>query len=130
MHLVGHTREGFPIIYSCLELAGNRVFEDNRAHMIQTFEMVRRALWAFVWGGGRRAGHRQRGGGGRRHAACLLAVRWRWRLPRLPRAATPLRPASCLLPLIALHCIAPAAFLLPAGGQVHASRGGAVGVGV
>ncbi|GFR48901.1 hypothetical protein Agub_g10849 [Astrephomene gubernaculifera] len=38
MHLVGYCTRGRPIIYSCLENARNRVFEDNRDHMIQTFE--------------------------------------------------------------------------------------------
>lgn len=40
MHLVGYDQLGRPIIYSCLALAGNRVYEDNKDHMIQTFEMV------------------------------------------------------------------------------------------
>ncbi|EFJ46012.1 hypothetical protein VOLCADRAFT_93811 [Volvox carteri f. nagariensis] len=40
MHLAGFCRQGRPIIYSCLELATNKVFEDNRDHMIQTFEMA------------------------------------------------------------------------------------------
>lgn len=35
MHLIGHCKLGRPIIYSCLELAKNKVFEDNRDHMIQ-----------------------------------------------------------------------------------------------
>ncbi len=40
MHTVGYCLQGRPIIYSCLELPSNKVFEDNRDHMIQTFEMV------------------------------------------------------------------------------------------
>lgn len=40
MHTVGYCRQGRPIIYSCLALASNRDFEENKAHMIQTFEMV------------------------------------------------------------------------------------------
>lgn len=42
MHPIGYCLMGRPIIYSCLELATNRVFEDNRDHMIQTFETVRK----------------------------------------------------------------------------------------
>ncbi|KAG2501691.1 hypothetical protein HYH03_000193 [Edaphochlamys debaryana] len=38
MHLVGYCTKGRPIIYSCLENARNKVFEDNKDHMIQTFE--------------------------------------------------------------------------------------------
>ncbi|KXZ55527.1 hypothetical protein GPECTOR_2g1076 [Gonium pectorale] len=38
MHLIGFCKVGRPIIYSCLEVARNKVFEDNKAHMLQTFE--------------------------------------------------------------------------------------------
>ena len=40
MHLVGHCTDGRPILYSCLALASNKVYEDSKDHMIQTFEMV------------------------------------------------------------------------------------------
>ncbi|GIL52537.1 hypothetical protein Vafri_8378 [Volvox africanus] len=40
MHMVGYCLQGRPIIYSCLELPTNKIFEDNRDHMIQTFEMA------------------------------------------------------------------------------------------
>ncbi len=39
MHLIGHCKLGRPIIYSCLELAKNKVFEDNRDHMIQVGDL-------------------------------------------------------------------------------------------
>ncbi|KAG2451320.1 hypothetical protein HYH02_003925 [Chlamydomonas schloesseri] len=38
MHLCGYAADGRPIIYSCLANPTNKVFEDNKAHMIQTFE--------------------------------------------------------------------------------------------
>lgn len=38
MHVVGHDREGRPVIYSCFNMAANRSVEENREHMIQTFE--------------------------------------------------------------------------------------------
>lgn len=41
MHPVGFDRWGRPVIYSCLALAGNRSVEDNRLHMVATFEQVR-----------------------------------------------------------------------------------------
>lgn len=34
MHVVGHDLQGRPIIYSCVALAENKVFEDNRDHMV------------------------------------------------------------------------------------------------
>ena len=40
MHPVGFDRLGRPVIYSCLALAGNRSVEDNRLHMVATFEKV------------------------------------------------------------------------------------------
>ena len=40
MHPVGFDRLGRPVLYSCLQLAANRSAEDNRAHMIATFEQV------------------------------------------------------------------------------------------
>lgn len=40
MHPVGFDRLGRPVIYSCLALAANRSVEDNRLHMIATFEQV------------------------------------------------------------------------------------------
>lgn len=40
MHLCGYAADGRPIIYSCLANPTNKVFEDNKAHMIQTFEWV------------------------------------------------------------------------------------------
>ncbi len=43
MHVVGFCRLERPVIYSCLEMASNRVVEDNKAHMISTFERV----WIF-----------------------------------------------------------------------------------
>lgn len=44
MHLVGYSRSGCPVIYSCLALAKNRNYEDNKNHMIQTFEMAVRCM--------------------------------------------------------------------------------------
>lgn len=41
MHPVGFDRLGRPVLYSCLQLAANRSVEDNRKHMIATFEQVR-----------------------------------------------------------------------------------------
>lgn len=41
-HVVGHDLADRPVIYSCLELATNRNIEDNRKHMISTFEQVGR----------------------------------------------------------------------------------------
>ena len=41
MHPVGFDRLGRPVLYSCLQLAANRSVEDNRLHMIATFEQVR-----------------------------------------------------------------------------------------
>jgi hypothetical protein len=40
MHPVGFDRLGRPVLYSCLQLAANRSVEDNRLHMIATFEQV------------------------------------------------------------------------------------------
>ena len=40
---VGHDELGRPIIYSCLRNASNRSTEDNRRHMLATFEQVRQA---------------------------------------------------------------------------------------
>ena len=42
MHPVGFDRLGRPVLYSCLQLAANRSVEDNRHHMIATFEQVSR----------------------------------------------------------------------------------------
>lgn len=38
MHVVGHDIYKRPVIYSCLALASNRNVEDNRVHMLSTFE--------------------------------------------------------------------------------------------
>uniref|UniRef100_A0A7S0UYL0 CRAL-TRIO domain-containing protein n=1 Tax=Polytomella parva TaxID=51329 RepID=A0A7S0UYL0_9CHLO len=38
LHMVGHDTAGRPIIYSCLENPTNNDLEDNKKHMIQTFE--------------------------------------------------------------------------------------------
>ena len=43
MHPVGFDRLGRPVLYSCLQLAANRSVEDNRRHMIATFEQVGKA---------------------------------------------------------------------------------------
>lgn len=40
MHVVGHSRDGLPVIYSCLDLAGDKTPEATRDHMIMTFEQV------------------------------------------------------------------------------------------
>lgn len=40
MHIVGYCNLQRPVIYSCLEMANNRVVDDNKAHMISTFERV------------------------------------------------------------------------------------------
>eukprot|EP00955_Chlamydomonas_euryale_P066326 359517-Chlamydomonas_euryale.AAC.15 len=54
MHVVGHDLLGRPIIYSCLALAENKVYEDNRDHMIQTFETAIKCMppgveqWVWV----------------------------------------------------------------------------------
>ena len=37
---VGHDDLGRPVIYSCLRNASNRSTEDNRLHMLATFEQV------------------------------------------------------------------------------------------
>lgn len=54
MHVVGHDLSDRPVIYSCLELATNRNIEDNRKHMISTFEQAIRFMppgvesWCWV----------------------------------------------------------------------------------
>lgn len=54
MHVVGFCRLERPVIYSCLEMASNRVVEDNKAHMISTFERAIRTMkhpveqWVWV----------------------------------------------------------------------------------
>lgn len=40
MHLVGYDLLSRPVMYSCLEMVTNRGIEDNRRHMISTFEQV------------------------------------------------------------------------------------------
>lgn len=40
MHPVGYDKLGRPVLYSCLQLAANRSVEDNRLHMVATFEQV------------------------------------------------------------------------------------------
>jgi len=40
MHLVGYDLLSRPVMYSCLEMVTNRNIEDNRRHMISTFEQV------------------------------------------------------------------------------------------
>lgn len=40
LQVVGHDRWRRPILYSCLALPMNRQVEDNRRHMIATFEQV------------------------------------------------------------------------------------------
>ena len=40
MHLVGYDLLSRPVMYSCLEMVTNRSIEDNRHHMISTFEQV------------------------------------------------------------------------------------------
>ena len=37
---MGHDDLGRPVIYSCLRNASNRSTEDNRLHMLATFEQV------------------------------------------------------------------------------------------
>lgn len=44
MQVVGHDRTQRPLIYSCLALATNRDVEDNRRHMIATFEQAIRLM--------------------------------------------------------------------------------------
>lgn len=44
MQVVGHDIAGRPLIYSCLALATNRDVEDNRKHMISTFEQAIRLM--------------------------------------------------------------------------------------
>ncbi len=44
MHPIGIDRWGRPVIYSCLALAANRTVEDNRLHMVATFEQVGDAM--------------------------------------------------------------------------------------
>ncbi len=41
MQVIGHDKTNRPVIYSCLDLAANRDVEDNRQHMISTFEQAR-----------------------------------------------------------------------------------------
>lgn len=41
MHIVGFCKQGRPVVYSCNGMAKNKDCEDNRQHLIQTFEMVR-----------------------------------------------------------------------------------------
>lgn len=54
MHIVGFCQLQRPVIYSCLALASNRVYEDNKAHMIQTFETAVKCMpegveqWVWV----------------------------------------------------------------------------------
>lgn len=53
MHPVGFDRLGRPVLYSCLQLAANRSVEDNRRHMIATFEqairLMRPPVEQWVW---------------------------------------------------------------------------------
>jgi hypothetical protein len=42
---VGHDNLGRPVIYSCLRNASNRSTEDNRLHMLATFEQVSLPSW-------------------------------------------------------------------------------------
>ncbi|KAI7844799.1 hypothetical protein COHA_001679 [Chlorella ohadii] len=44
MQVVGHDLTGRPLIYSCIGLATNRDVEDNRKHMISTFEQAIRLM--------------------------------------------------------------------------------------
>ncbi|KAL4428215.1 hypothetical protein ABPG75_002304 [Micractinium tetrahymenae] len=44
MQVVGHDRQGRPLIYSCMALATNRDVEDNRKHMISCFEQAIRLM--------------------------------------------------------------------------------------
>ena len=41
MHVTGFDKVNRPIIYSCIGLASNKTYEDNKEHMISTFETVR-----------------------------------------------------------------------------------------
>ena len=41
MHPVGFDARGRPVLYSCLQLASCRSVDDNKAHVIATFEQVR-----------------------------------------------------------------------------------------
>lgn len=45
---VGHDDLGRPVIYSCLRNASNRSTEDNRLHMLATFEQVSLPSWAQI----------------------------------------------------------------------------------
>jgi hypothetical protein len=53
MHVVGHDDLGRPVIYSCLRNASNRSTEDNRLHMLATFEqairMMPEGVSQWVW---------------------------------------------------------------------------------
>lgn len=40
MHVCGFDMEGRPILYSVFNLAENRGIEENRRHMLSTFEQV------------------------------------------------------------------------------------------
>ena len=44
MHPVGYDLHDRPVLYSCFKLASNRIVEDNRQHMISTFEQARPGL--------------------------------------------------------------------------------------
>ncbi len=48
MHPVGFDRRGRPVLYSCLQLAANRSVDDNRRHMVATFEQVRACMWCVL----------------------------------------------------------------------------------
>lgn len=54
MHVIGHDMAARPVIYSCLELATNRDVQDNRRHMLSTFEQAIRLMppgvesWCWV----------------------------------------------------------------------------------
>lgn len=54
MHLVGYDLLSRPVMYSCLEMVTNRSIEDNRHHMISTFEQCIQAMpegvgqWVWV----------------------------------------------------------------------------------
>lgn len=53
MHVVGHDFQNRPVIYSCLAVATNRNVEDNKVHMLATFEQAIRfmapGVEAWVW---------------------------------------------------------------------------------
>ncbi|CAL8471490.1 g11032 [Coccomyxa elongata] len=53
MHPIGIDRWGRPVIYSCLALAANRSVEDNRLHMVATFEqaikLMKPPVEQWVW---------------------------------------------------------------------------------